>query len=568
MLQRLKIKNIALIEECVLEFHDALNILTGETGAGKSLIIDSLNFVLGARADKTLIKTGQDFASVEAVFWVNEITPAIAEFFETIGEPAEQTIIIYRYLNVNGRTDIKVNGQTVTNSMLKKLTVHLVDMHGQHAHQALLEVKNHIMLFDSFGNNQVMPLKEQIVASMKSLKEIDAQIALIGGSGKEREHNIALLQFQLEEIENAHLSDGEEAELTNKKTTMLNSEKIFNGLKLTTNVLSEDSFNVLNQLKSSLNQLKSIMQYDTELQTIYQNLEASYYVLIDQSELLNDKMNSVYFDENELNQMEERLDEMKGLKRKYGPTIDDVLTYAQNAAKQLDDLLHAEEKLNQLTKQRILVLETTYKQCALLTETRKAIAKKVKTQMQLQLADLGMKHAEFDVVFLNEYNKDNLEQFLTQNGADQLEFMFSANLGEPLKPLSKIISGGEMSRFMLAMKCVLNESGNKTVVFDEIDNGIGGVTGLVVAQKLSQIGKHSQVICVTHLAQIASFADEHYFISKTESDGKTKTKVTVLNEESNVTEISRLLGSHDQSAAALNHAKEMLLFAKQTKNQF
>lgn len=565
MLVKLKIRNIALISESVIEFNNGLNILTGETGAGKSLIIDSLNFVLGARADKTLIKNGEDFASVEAVFMLEKITNEIAEFFTLINAEPETTIIINRYLSLAGKNEIKVNGEFVTNAMLKKLTVNLVDIHGQHAHQALLDVKNHLSILDSFDTKDIQVLKATLKQKLALLKEVNASIQAIGGDGADREHNIELLEFQLREIEDAHLKENEEEELHNKKTIMLNSEKIYNALSQSLQALSDSEFNTLTLLKIALNNLSNITKLDSLLEKQHEKLESLYYDLLDVSENLNDKSNELDFSEEQLNAIEERLDLIKSLKRKYGNSIEEIFHYFNNASVKLEKLVNADKELTQLNTEKGNILNEIHRLCTQLTQVRKNTAQLINRRIVSELKDLGMKNASFDVVFNNSYDINNIANIVTESGADNVEFMFSANLGEPIKPLSKIISGGEMSRFMLAIKCVINENNNKTFIFDEIDNGIGGVAGLIVAEKLSQISKNNQVLCVTHLAQIAAYADSHYKIIKVEENGKTKTVVELLVKEKVTREISRMLGSNNNSNIGLMHAEELLHNAQQFK---
>lgn len=567
MLVKLKIKNIALISESVIEFNSGLNILTGETGAGKSLIIDSLNFVLGARADKTLIKNGEDYASVEAVFMLDQLSDEILDFFNLINSEPETTIIISRYLNLSGKSEIKVNGEFVTNSMLKKLTVNLVDIHGQHAHQSLLEVKNHLSILDSFNTLEINTQKNILKAKLNNLKEINVNIQSIGGDGKDRERNIELLEFQLREIELTNLKEGEEEELLSKKTIMLNSEKIYNALSQGLNLLSVSEQNALTFIKSAINNLSNITRFDNELQLSHEKLENLYYELLDVNELLSEKSDQLDFSEDELNNIEERLDVIKALKRKYGSTIAEILTYYNETSKKLEQLINSDKELAKLNADKKNLLNDIYNTCNTLTEIRKNTANQISNQIILQLKDLGMKSASFTVVFNNTYTSDNIESLVTQQGADVVEFMFSANLGEPVKPLSKIISGGEMSRFMLAIKCVINENNNKTFIFDEIDNGIGGVAGLIVAEKLSQISKSNQVLCVTHLAQIAAYANNHYKIAKVEESGRTKTVITLLQNEDIVSEVSRMLGSSNNSNVGLLHAQELLKNASDYKNK-
>ena len=558
MLTKLVINNIALIEKNSLEFENGLNILTGETGAGKSLVIDSLNFVLGARADKTLIKNGEDFAKVEAVFCLQKPSAEINNFFYSINLEPENTILITRYLSMSGKNEVRVNGELVTNTMLKKLTSLLVDIHGQHSHQSLLETKNHIYLLDEFDATTTNNLKQKLIDQITLLNDIKSKINNIGGIGVDRERNIDLLNYQINEIQNANLKNNEEQELVDRKTLMLNSEKIHSALSLTNSLLSDSDYNALALIKNAINNLNTVSGFDDELVKQLDKLQSQYYELLDVAENLSDKMSELNFSEQELNDIEERLDTIKNLKRKYGATFEDIFSFLFQAKEKLNVLQNADYELNKLLNEKTKVLKSIYDTCTLLTTARHNIAATIESQIETELKDLGMKNAKFKVEFTNNYSLQNIEQRFTINGADELEFMFSANLGEPVKPLSKIISGGEMSRFMLAIKCVINDNSNKTLIFDEIDNGIGGNVGHIVAVKLSKLSRANQIICVTHLAQIASFADTHFKIEKIENDNKTITKTTQLNQETKVVEIARLLGSDNSTKTGWVYATEML----------
>ncbi len=558
MLVKLKIKNIALINESVIEFNNGLNILTGETGAGKSLVIDSLNFVLGARADKTLVKTGEDYAYVEAVFTLNNISDQINEFFNSANIEPENTVIISRYLNLNGKNEIKVNGEYVTNSMLKKLTTYLVDIHGQHSHQALLDVKNHLNILDSFNESGILRIKQKLVHEFTELREVKNKISKLGGNDEERTRNIELLKYQIEEIEKSDLQPDEDEALQNKKNMMINTEKIFTSLNLSNESLGNGDINALSLVKSTLNNLSSILKYDANLEDYHNRLQGLYYELLDVYELMNEKNKELDFSEAELETVEERLDLIKSLKNKYGKTINEVLNYLDQAHEKLNLLENSLEVLQALNKEKLNILQNIYNICVELTNVRKEIANIIKNKLIKELKDLGMKNANFETVFLNDYRLEDIEQKAGLEGADVVEFMFSANLGEPVKPLSKIISGGEMSRFMLAIKCVINENNNKTFIFDEIDNGVGGLAGTIIAQKLAKLSNNNQVICVTHLAQIASFADCHFKIIKQEVDGRTLTQINLLGDEGVEQEITRMLGSAQTSSVGLMHARELI----------
>ena len=557
MITSLKINNIALIEESLIKFGSGFNVLTGETGAGKSIIIDSLSFVLGSKADKTLIKTGKDFARVEVVFDLPVLNDGILDFFSSINLEPENTIIISRYYNLAGKNEIRVNGEAVTLSMLKKLTINLVDIHGQHDHQALLDVKNHIKIIDSL-NPKIDSVKEQLKIHIDKVKDINNQIADLGGEGEDKQHNIQLLQHEINEIEMAELKEGEEEQLLSRRKYYANSEKISKNLNDAYGYLMGNEGGMVNQLKSASYSLGLISDIVPEIAQLKERVNSAMYELSDITDSINDLIAGTDYDEDEVNQLEERLDLIKDLKRKYGNNVTDIFEYLEKIKNKLDNLLNSEQALIKLNTLKKSELKQVFDLCQNLTKLRKEIGESIKNKLLSELKCLGIKNGQFEVVFNNDYSLENIEKCATYNGADNLEFMFSANAGIELRPLSKIISGGEMSRFMLAFKCVIQDnSGIKTLVFDEIDTGIGGMIGAEVGKKIVSISKYNQVICITHLAQIASFADNNYLIEKTTDNNYTTSSIKLLDEEQKVKEITRMLGLN-AGENATNSARDLI----------
>lgn len=557
MITSLKINNIALIEESLIKFGSGFNVLTGETGAGKSIIIDSLSFVLGSKADKTLIKTGKDFARVEVVFDLPVLNDGIVDFFSSINLEPENTIIISRYYNLAGKNEIRVNGEAVTLSMLKKLTINLVDIHGQHDHQALLDVKNHIKIIDSL-NPKIDSIKEQLKIHIDKVKDINNQIADLGGEGEDKQHNIQLLQHEINEIEMAELKEGEEEQLLSRRKYYANSEKISKNLNDAYGYLMGNEGGMVNQLKSASYSLGLISDIVPEIAQLKERVNSAMYELSDITDSINDLIAGTDYDEDEVNQLEERLDLIKDLKRKYGNNVTDIFEYLEKIKNKLDNLLNSEQALIKLNTLKKSELKQVFDLCQNLTKLRKEIGESIKNKLLSELKCLGIKNGQFEVVFNNDYSLENIEKCATYNGADNLEFMFSANAGIELRPLSKIISGGEMSRFMLAFKCVIQDnSGIKTLVFDEIDTGIGGMIGAEVGKKIVSISKYNQVICITHLAQIASFADNNYLIEKTTDNNYTTSSIKLLDEEQKVKEITRMLGLN-AGENATNSARDLI----------
>lgn len=567
MIKQISIQNIALIEEVKINFDNGLNVLSGETGAGKSIIIDSLNFLLGKRADKTLIKHGKDFAFVEGVFEIEEGETEILEYLKDINIEPETTIIINRTMTLVGKNTCKINGEIVSLSMLKKLCDMLVDIFGQHDQQILLDNTNHLEMLDQLDSKSINNLKEKLHNEISTLNNINNKINELGGDEASRERLIDILRFEIEQIENANLSQDEYNDLIKEKSKLINAEKIYENLKSVTEILNGD-YSLLSNLKNCSNYLSNIEEFDNTIQSQKDRINSSRYELEDICDTLTSILNDINFSPERLDEIEERLDLISTLKRKYGATINDIIVYLNNSKDKLYSLENCKEQIKLLNKEKDLVLSNIYDICLKLTNERQNLSNLLENKIIIELKELGMKNAQFKVSFNNTYNLENIESKHTLNGADNVEFLFSANLGEELKPLNKIISGGELSRFMLGFKCISNELNiKKSFVFDEIDNGIGGTTGTTVAQKLAKISKTNQVLCVTHLAQICAFADCNFKVEKTEVENKTKSTLYKLDDNAKIIEISRMIGSTENNEFAQLHAKELINEASLFKSQ-
>lgn len=564
MLQKLKIKNIALIDECIINFSDGLNTLTGETGAGKSIIIDSLNFVLGARGDKTLIKSGTDYAKVDAIFYTED--DSILTILDSVGIDRDNNIIVSRVMNLNGKNECRINGEACPLSVIKKITSKLVDVFGQNDQQFILDTKQHLSFLDSYKEDLLIQYKNDLSIKIDELNLIKNSIKEIGGDGEERIRNIDILSYQINEIASANLRIGEEEELQDQKEVLKNSEKItekFNDFKL----LANGQMNLVGNLKMMVNALNSLGVYIGECNDLSSRLTSAKFDIEDIVDNVESLSSKYEYSEHDLDSIEERLDYIKTLERKYGKTIADVMQYKEKAEDSLKKLENATEELEVLNEKERICINEIYNLCCDLTAARKRIALEFKNNIREQLVNLGMKNAQIDVSF-TDYNINNIEAKLTYHGADEVEFLFSANLGEPLKPLVKIISGGEMSRLMLAFKTVINNFTDKTYVFDEIDTGIGGSVGTVVAKQMTQIATFNQVLCVTHLAQIGCFADKMLKIVKYEDNGRTYTSVKELSPNEKVEEVMRLIGTNEVNEFAYKHAEELIKEANNYKLRF
>lgn len=563
MLSKLTIKNVALIENAEITFGEGLNVLSGETGAGKSVILDSVNFVLGAKADRSMIRYGETECMVKAEFFVSETSKSIQTLKE-MDIDSEGEIIISRRFSENGKNAIKINGNTVTASMLRKVTDSLVDVHGQSEHFFLLKESNQLKVLDNVVGEKLFSQKEKLRSLLQQKHNIEERIALLGGDEKERGRRLDVLAFQIEEIETVGLQEGEEEELLAKRNKINNLEKIISAVREASQALSNEQ-GVLDGLRVASRAVSTVSKLDNAYAEVYEKLETLAIDADDVAETLSDLGNELYFDENEAEETETRLDMIRSLKRKYGANKKEIDAYLTGIREEYELLSDCEGQYAALTEEKKKTLKEIYAVCRVITELRKTCGKAFCTRVTDELKTLNIAHAQFAIEF-KEYTETDAPK-ATQNGLDDITFLFSANAGEPMKPLGKIISGGEMSRFMLAIKTQLSDVNEiSTYIFDEIDAGISGKTAKVVGEKLARIAKNTQIIAVSHLAQIAIMSDNEYLIEKREENGKTVTQVHELNDNTKLLEIVRLLGGNDGDEYALKHAEELLHQAKEYKN--
>lgn len=560
MLCQLSIENIALIDKLELELKNGLNILSGETGAGKSIIIDSLNFVLGERADKSLIRFGTDKASVEAVF-EDYLTPSIKDCLDDLGIEAEDVLILRRKMSADGKNECRINGRISTLSALKSLTELLVDIHGQHEHQSLLKSTNHIKLLDKLGEKKIATVKGEVEKNFDDYTSLKKEF-LRFGNADERERKLDILSFQIDEIEKADVKDGEEDELLSARKRIRNMEKIISALEGAKNLLDGyDSQSVSASIKNANSLLNTISSYDENIVPIADRLDSCKVEITDISETLSDMLQKLDFDSRSAEQIEDRLEVVRTILRKYGGSYESLQKFYEEATKEAQTLSNATERVERLETEIKVAAEKLLASAKELSQERRKIADKFEKDITKELCDLGMGGSTFKVEI---DTTDDVDQIFA-NGADSVEFMISPNVGEPLKPLAKIISGGEMSRFMLAFKNILagvDDIG--TMVFDEIDTGISGNISQVVSEKMCNISRVRQVIAVTHMPSLASMADNHYLISKSTENGKTLTHVDLLKDDTD--EVARLIGGKDYSIYAVPHAKEMKANAQRYKD--
>lgn len=565
MLYTLNVKNIALIKEATLEFGKGLNVLSGETGAGKSIIIDSLDFVLGDRADKSLIRHGEKTATVQAVFG-DDGNPEIGSILDEYGIERDESIIVKRSMSEAGRSDCRINGTVVTLGQLRRLMSLLVDIHSQHETQSLLNESNHIKILDNYSKKVkklIAELGEHLLAYRAAKKEYESF-----EDEAARQRRIDLLEYRLAEIERVNPEEGEEERLVATRNKYQNSERIVNALgSAYAQIDGDDGIGALSAVQFAKKELNSIVSFDERYSEYAERLDSVKIELRDIADSLQSEIESSAFNPNELADIEKRIDEIRKIKRRFGGEIKDLADFCAQANAELEVLRNAELRLRELDAimskegERIVALSKA------IHAERGACAKDFEKAIIVNLRELGMKSATFSAEIIFPQDDDAILLSTDTRGADEVRFMISPNLGEPLKPLAKIASGGEMSRFMLGLKNITAElEGVETLVFDEIDTGISGAVAKVVACKLYDVAKERQVLAVTHLPQLASMADHHYLIEKTESDGKTQTSITPLSEEERVREVARLAGSDIKSVVGIQNAEESIKWAKSYKN--
>lgn len=547
MLTSLKIENVAIIESAAIEFGCGLNVLTGETGAGKSIVIDSINAILGERTSRDIIRTGAQSAKIYAVF--EDVNERVRNFLDENGIDCEDgVLIINRTLSREGKNVCRINGAPVTVSMLREIGGELIDIHGQHDNQSLLSPEKHCGFVDSFAGNAdlITDYREKYGRHC----EIRSKIKKLTTDESSKSQRIDFLTYQIDELEKAEITIGERDELKTRKSLINNSQKVIESLNIAYEALKADGAGI-DMITDAESEIANASAYMETLGEASEKITDIRYELEDIAETVRDAMTEVDFDPSELEDIDERLDLLYRLSKKYGDTEEEMLEYLEKARAELDNIAFSEERVKELQKQEKEALAETETAACKLTESRKTAGEKLSNAICSELEFLDMPNVRF-VVKCNDIG-------LTENGKEEIEFLISANAGEEPKPLAKIASGGELSRIMLAIKNVLAETdGVDTMIFDEIDTGVSGRAAQKIAMKLRSASKGRQVICVTHLAQIAAQGDVHLYISKSVSDGKTYTNIKSLIEEERVAEIARIMGGMEITKLQLESAREML----------
>ena len=535
MINTLHIKNFGIIDEICIDLNKGFNVLTGETGAGKTLIIGALEILAGGRFSKEMIRKDEEYSFVEM---------SISNNLQ------EEDIILSREINVNGKNLCKINGRMVSVKELKAFMETVIDIHGQHDNQSLLNSSLHIELLDKFADSKLRKIKELYIQKYGEYKKLKEEILKNYGDDKEKQRKLDLLKYQLNEIEEAKLKNGEEEELEDKKKKILNSEKLSKNLEIAENEISNIS---QDSILTAVKALEKIEDINKNYKIVAQKLKSIYYDVEDLGREISGYSEDIYFDEQEIENVENRLNLIFSMKRKYGNNIEEILKYKEEVKQEIYEIENLEEYTNKLKKD-LEVLEAEMKElCKKMNAIRIEYSKVLEEQIQKDLIDLEMKNTKFKVQ--TDYDINNN---FNENGQEKIEFLIMTNVGEDFKPLAKIASGGEMSRIMLAIKKVLADVDEvETLVFDEIDTGISGIAANKVGEKMKQISKSHQVICVTHLATIAAKGDSNYFISKEVKGEKTRTNISLLKDESLLKEIARI-ASGEVTAVSMQYARELV----------
>ena len=555
MLNRLSIRNIALIDKSDVEFDAGFSALTGETGAGKSILIESVGFVLGDRSSRESIRTGAQKASVEAEFELASDSPALRYLRERELDNGE-SLIVFRELSLSGRNVCRINGTLVSAAELKTLGALLVDLHGQHSHQQLLDPETHIRFIDAFSGDpngilkQVAAAREDAIRLHREWKQLTATLS-------QRMQRIDMLRLQIAQIDRVDPKEGEEEELDTRRNVLRNAETITDGLNTAYEALFGDG-GALSALSEARDSLQRIGAFDPSYREMYDRTDEPYYTIEDVAYALRDARSAFFYDPDELESIENRLHTLQSLKRKYGASAAEIIAYREAIGKELALLTDGDQQADAKEREYRDALRRFEQLADRLSAVRKEAAKRLCEATLSELRDMGMPNAKFETAFSRVPAEE-----LSENGVDAVEFLLSANRGEPVKPLMKVASGGEISRIMLAMKIALSDADRiETLIFDEIDTGISGQVANAVARKMHTLSKRHQVLCVTHLPQIAAHADTQYVASKVSDASTTRSSTRRLSEDERAAELARIMGSDASDGEAIAHAKRLLLDAE------
>ncbi|MFE6167402.1 DNA repair protein RecN [Viridibacillus arvi] len=561
MLRELSIKNFAIIEDLTVGFVEGLTVLTGETGAGKSIIIDAVQLLAGGRASQEFIRHGAKKAELEGLFAISSENHAAYHKCAEAGiEIEEGMVILRRDLNDNGKSVCRVNGKLVPLSLLREIGATLIDVHGQHESQELMDDKRHISLLDQFAGADIDPLKERYSKEYSAYRELKKELAAISLGEQQVAQKIDLFSFQIKEIDACQFRAGEEEELAEERRRLMNFNKIYERSNTAHEAILGESRG-LDWIGQAMTDLEEVATLDQDFREHSDNVSAAFYSLQEAAFQIKNILDDLEFNPERLNEVEQRLALIQSMKRKYGATLKDILTYREKIGEELESLINRDENMQKNEQQLNDLKEKLLLTAEKLTEVRKKAGRKLSDAIMQQLRALYMEKADFSVHF----EPIAADQF-DHNGLDRIVFYIATNVGEPPKPLTKIASGGELSRMMLALKTIFSSTnGITSIIFDEVDTGVSGRVAQAIAEKISAISMHSQVLCISHLPQVAAMADHHYYIKKQEEAHRTVTSLTEIFDNARIDEISRMMSGAEVTELTFQHAKELVEIANGRK---
>ncbi|GER66127.1 DNA repair protein RecN [Weizmannia acidilactici] len=567
MLQELSIKNFAIIDQLSLSFENGLTVLTGETGAGKSIIIDAIQLLTGGRGSSEYVRHGEDRAEIEGLFLVDDGHPCMERAREFGIDIEEGMVILRRDISKAGKSVCRINGKLVTISVLREIGSTLIDIHSQHETQELLNETFHLPLLDHYGRVEIEAALDDYREVYKKYETVSGRLKRMNENDQQLAQRLDLIQFQHGEIQRADLKLREDEELADEKRKLMNFERLFESLNTSYEALQGEQHG-LDWIGLVMGQLETAAEADPALAPLLETVQNCFYTLEDTARTIRSQLDMLEFDPERLNQIEARMNEINQLKRKYGSSIEEILEYGAKIEEEIESILNRDHHVEQLQKELQTVKRDLYLEAKQLSDLRKKWAEKLTKNIHSELKQLYMDKTTFEVRFLSTaddyFEADEIP--FRRDGLDQVEFYISTNPGEPLKPLAKTASGGELSRIMLALKTIFSKhQGITSIIFDEVDTGVSGRVAQAIAEKIYRISVHSQVLCITHLPQVAAMADVHLFIMKETVKGRTRTKVKPLGQEEKIKEIGRMISGVEMTDLTRQHAKELLELAETIK---
>ncbi|KFZ43143.1 DNA repair protein RecN [Anoxybacillus flavithermus] len=574
MLAELSIKNFAIIESLSLSFEKGLTVLTGETGAGKSIIIDAIHLLIGGRGSAEFVRYGEAKAEIEGLFLLEQDDhPCYSKCAELGIDISDGMIVLRRELTINGKSVCRVNGKLVTIATLREIGSTLVDIHGQHEHQELLDESKHLHLLDEYGGTRIRDALKEYGVLYATYERIRRQLQKLNENEQQMAHRLDLLTFQLDEIQKAELQIDEDERLMEERRKIVNFQKVYEALQSSYEALYGEQRG-LDWIGLAMNHLDHVSDIDASVKQAQEVVSNCYYLLEEVAHQLRTQLDQLEYDPLRLDEIESRLNEINHLKRKYGQTVRDILEYAAKVEEEIETIQNRDDHIHKLQTELQSITADLLVEAKHISELRMKYAKQLIDDIHQELKDLYMEKTTFDVVFRKRQGSyddpllDGTPVKLQVNGMDEVEFYISTNPGEPLKPLAKVASGGELSRMMLALKSIFSKhQGVTSIIFDEVDTGVSGRVAQAIAEKIYRVARHSQVLCISHLPQVAAMADTHLFIAKETRDGRTKTTVEALNEEEKINEISRMISGVEITELTKQHARELLQLAEKIKNE-